>query len=60
MSDTTSVTDLSEGDTAYEPTYHVLSHFLRTEDGTNVAECLRELTSEIKALRLALASLKPT
>ena len=55
LSDTSSVTD-STGETEYEPSFHVLSRFLVTDGGKNIADVLLDLTAEVKALRLALSN----
>jgi len=39
---------------ADEPLYYVLTQFLVTDDGRNIATVLSELTSEVKELRLAM------
>jgi hypothetical protein len=39
-----------------QPIYYVLSQFLVTEEGNNVATCLQELTKEVKELRKVISS----
>jgi len=33
------------------PMYHILNQFLRTDDGTNIATCVQELTTALKELK---------
>jgi hypothetical protein len=39
-----------------EPMFYVLNQFLRTEDGTNIATCVQELTAEVRELKKLLSS----
>lgn len=59
-SDTSSVTSGSSADVEDmildQPIYYVLNQFLVTEDGTNVATCIQNLTKEVKELRKVIAS----
>lgn len=43
-----------------EPMFYILTQFLETKEGKNIATVLDELTTELKELRLMLTtSLKP-
>ena len=37
-----------------EPMFYILTQFLETKDGKNIATVLAELTTEIKSLRIAI------
>lgn len=37
-----------------EPMYYVLTQFLETPEGKNIATCIEHLTSEVRSLRLAI------
>lgn len=37
-----------------EPMFYILTQFLETKDGKNIATVMNELTTELKALRLML------
>jgi hypothetical protein len=39
-----------------QPMYYVLNQFLMTEDGTNIATCIQELTKEVKDLKKIVSS----
>jgi hypothetical protein len=39
-----------------QPMYYVLNQFLVTEDGTNIATCIQELTKEVKELKKIVSS----
>lgn len=38
-----------------EPMFYILTQFLETKDGKNIATVLNELTTELRALRLMLS-----
>jgi glycosylphosphatidylinositol transamidase (GPIT) subunit GPI8 len=41
------------------PLYYVLAQFLETVEGNNVAQCLHDLTDEVRKLRETLARFVP-
>lgn len=43
-----------------EPMYYILTQFLETKDGKNIATVLEELVGEIRALRLMIGASFPS
>ena len=43
-----------------EPMYYILARYLETENGKNIATVLEELVQELRAVRQAITSLKPS
>jgi hypothetical protein len=63
LSDTVSVDNESIGSDSdvddivlSHPMFYILGQFLRTEDGTNIATCIQELTKEVKECKQLLSA----
>lgn len=57
-SDTESISEQIQDVVLDEPMFYILTQFLETKDGKNIATVLDDIRTELQALRTVLSSIK--